>query len=48
MFILKATRDLEIAFRDALISIAPLRYGAGLKGKVATSFSYGVPVLELI
>ena len=25
------------------LSIAPLRYGAGLKGKLATSFGYGVP-----
>lgn len=27
------------------LTIAPLRYGAGLKGKVATSLEYGVPVV---
>ena len=37
--------DIEPLFRNALFSIAPLRYGAGLKGKVATSLSYGIPVI---
>lgn len=35
----------EDAFRNVRLSMAPLRYGAGLKGKLATSFGYGVPVL---
>lgn len=30
-------------FEKCRISIAPLRYGAGIKGKVATSLSFGVP-----
>lgn len=37
--------DIEPLFKNALLSIAPLRYGAGLKGKVATSLSYGIPVI---
>ena len=37
--------DLEPFFAEARVSVAPLRYGAGQKGKVVTSFSYGVPVV---
>ena len=37
--------DLEETFGKARLSVAPLRYGAGLKGKVATSLGYGVPVV---
>ena len=29
----------------ALVSIAPLRYGSGMKGKIGEAFSYGVPVV---
>lgn len=32
-------------FDHCRLSIAPLRYGAGLKGKVISSLSYGVPVV---
>lgn len=32
-------------FERARLSIAPLRYGAGVKGKVILSMSYGVPVV---
>lgn len=32
-------------FQQARLSIAPLRYGAGVKGKVSESMSYGVPVV---
>ena len=35
--------DLAAVFNQCRLSIAPLRYGAGLKGKLATSFGYGVP-----
>jgi O-antigen biosynthesis protein len=35
--------DISSYFHDCLLSVAPLRYGAGLKGKVATSLSYGLP-----
>lgn len=37
--------DLADMFEQARISVAPLRYGAGTKGKVVTSLSYGVPVV---
>lgn len=37
--------DLDALFGAARLSIAPLRYGAGLKGKLATSLSYGVPTV---
>jgi O-antigen biosynthesis protein len=32
-------------FTDCRLSIAPLRYGAGVKGKVNLAMSYGVPVV---
>lgn len=35
--------DLKTVFDTCRLSIAPLRFGAGLKGKLATSFGYGVP-----
>ena len=37
--------DLEALFAQVRLSVAPLRYGAGLKGKVISSLSYGVPVV---
>ena len=37
--------DIEPIFGTARLSIAPIRYGAGLKGKVVTSLGYGVPVI---
>ncbi len=37
--------DLAELYSRALISVAPLRYGAGLKGKVVSSLSYGIPVV---
>ncbi len=41
--VLGYVKDIEPLFSRALITIAPLRYGAGLKGKVVTSLGYGVP-----
>lgn len=35
--------DLKPVFDNIRISVAPLRYGAGIKGKLGTSLSYGVP-----
>ena len=29
----------------ARLSVAPLRYGAGIKGKIITSLAFGVPVV---
>jgi glycosyltransferase involved in cell wall biosynthesis len=37
--------DLAQYFDSCRISVAPLRFGAGVKGKVLTSLSYGVPVV---
>lgn len=37
--------DLQGFFSEIRLSVAPLRYGAGLKGKVISSLSYGVPVV---
>ena len=37
--------DLAELYDRALISVAPLRYGAGLKGKVISSLCHGVPVV---
>jgi GT2 family glycosyltransferase len=37
--------DLAPLFASIRMSVAPLRYGAGVKGKVATSLCYGVPCI---
>lgn len=38
--------DLGDCLNSARLTIAPLRYGAGTKGKVASSMSYGVPCIS--
>ena len=43
--VLGFAEDLEGVFAGVRLSVAPLRYGAGLKGKLATSLGYGVPVV---
>ncbi len=37
--------DLEPLYASARLSIAPLRYGAGVKGKVTGSLAHGLPVV---
>ena len=37
--------DLADLFGTVRLSVAPLRFGAGFKGKVATSLAYGLPVV---
>ncbi len=37
--------NLEPILSQSLLTVAPLRYGAGLKGKVATSLDFGLPVV---
>ena len=37
--------EIEPYFDSCRVSIAPLRYGAGVKGKVLLSMGYGVPVV---
>lgn len=36
-------RDLAELYRSVRVSVAPLRYGAGLKGKIVASLAVGVP-----
>ncbi len=38
-------KDLAALFARCRISVAPLRYGAGIKGKIVSSLSHGVPVV---
>jgi GT2 family glycosyltransferase len=35
--------DLKPIFENCKMSVAPIRYGAGIKGKILTSLSFGVP-----
>ncbi|MEI7950610.1 MAG: glycosyltransferase [Gammaproteobacteria bacterium] len=37
--------DIVPLFEQVRLSIAPLRYGAGVKGKINSSMAYGVPVV---
>jgi O-antigen biosynthesis protein len=37
--------DMSPYFEKVRVFVAPLRYGAGLKGKIVTSMFYGVPVV---
>jgi len=37
--------DITPLFENIRLSIAPLRYGAGVKGKINSSMSYGVPAV---
>lgn len=38
-------RDIEKHFEHARLSVAPLRFGAGVKGKIHSSLSFGTPVV---
>lgn len=37
--------DLSFFFENCRVFVAPLRYGAGIKGKICHSMSYGLPVV---
>jgi GT2 family glycosyltransferase/ubiquinone/menaquinone biosynthesis C-methylase UbiE len=37
--------DLEPLYRTARVVVAPIRYGAGMKGKVAEALAHGLPVV---
>ena len=37
--------DLDLFFQRARVSLSPLRYGAGVKGKIVTSMQAGIPVV---
>ncbi|MBU2887571.1 glycosyltransferase [Gilvimarinus agarilyticus] len=43
--ILGFVEDIEPELKAARVSIAPLRYGAGVKGKVNEAMNYGIPVV---
>ncbi len=43
--ILGFVKDLTPLLNSIRLTVAPLRYGAGVKGKVGTSMSYGVPAV---
>jgi len=38
-------QDLSSYYEKCRVAVAPLRYGAGLKGKIVESLSYGVPIV---
>ena len=38
-------KDIAPYFNACRLMVAPLRFGAGIKGKLGTSFSFGVPVV---
>lgn len=38
-------RDLDPVYAAARVVVAPLRYGAGMKGKIGEALSHGVPVV---
>ena len=38
-------KDIAPYFNACRLMVAPLRFGAGIKGKLGTSFSYGLPVV---
>ena len=38
-------KDIAPYFNACRLMVAPLRYGAGIKGKIGTSFSFGLPVV---
>ena len=38
-------QDLDPVIDEAMVSVAPLRYGAGIKGKVTLSLASGLPVV---
>lgn len=43
--ILGFQKDITPYFDACRVMVAPLRFGAGIKGKLGTSFSYGLPVV---
>src|SRR5581483_7371216 len=40
-----AQQNIRAHFAAARLSVAPLRYGAGIKGKIMTSLAFGVPAV---
>lgn len=44
--VLGYVEDLDDVLDTIKLSVVPIRYGAGIKGKIGTSLSYGVPVVS--
>ena len=44
--VLGRVEDLRPVFSNASVFVAPLRYGAGVKGKIYTALSFGIPVVS--
>ena len=44
--ILGYVKDVRPLFNSVLATVAPLRFGAGVKGKIGQSLAYGVPVVS--
>ncbi len=38
-------KDISLYLKGARVMVAPLRYGAGLKGKISQGMSYGLPMV---
>ena len=45
IFIRGFIENIDESYRKAHISIAPLRFGAGMKGKIGEALSFGIPVV---
>lgn len=43
--VLGGVEKLDLFYHGAQIAVAPLRYGAGMKGKVAEALSFGTPLI---
>ena len=44
--VLGQVEDIAEYFKRARCMVVPLRYGAGVKGKIGTAFAYGLPVVS--
>ena len=48
IFVKGFVEDIAPIFNCCRLSVAPLRFGAGIKGKIGTSLSYGVPCVATV
>jgi hypothetical protein len=46
--VIGSVRELKEAFRGVRVNLAPLRFGAGVKGKVLDGFHHGVPAVSTL
>ena len=45
IFVPRYVDDVSSYFSESRVFVSPLRYGAGMKGKIGQSMSYGLPVV---